>query len=81
YKVQLIAVKKYDGGTHRRYDGVRNMARIDTEYIIAKKLTRVLLADYFTLSEARTALEAVQLNGFGGAFIIRYEDGERIGRI
>ncbi|MFK7932172.1 MAG: hypothetical protein AB8G22_01600 [Saprospiraceae bacterium] len=81
YKVQLIAVAKYDGGSHRRYNAIRNIARMDTEYIIAKKLTRVLLADYFSLGEAERALREVQNNGFSGAFIIRYEDGERIGRI
>lgn len=80
YKVQLIAVVKHDEG-HRRYNKVRGMGRLDTEYIVAKKLTRVLLAEYFSFGDAQSALQQVRDRGFSGAFIIRYEDGERIGRI
>lgn len=80
YKVQIIAVASYDEN-HRRYNPVRGLGRLDTEYIVAKKLTRVLLADYFSFDEAKQTLRQAQRNGFSGAYIIKYEDGERMGRV
>ena len=80
YKIQLIAVKTFDEN-QSRYAKVREMGRLDTEFIVAKKLTRVLLADYGSLEEAREALEEVHDSGFGSAYIIQYEDGERYGRV
>lgn len=80
YKVQIIAVAKQDD-SHRRYNGVRDLGRMDTEYIIKKRLTRVLLADFFSLEEAKTARAKARNNGFSGAYIIKYQDGERMGRI
>ena len=80
YKVQIIAVAKYNEN-HKRYNPVRDLGRLDTEYIVKKKLTRVLLADYFSYDEAERILRQAQQNGFSGAYIIKYEDGERMGRV
>ena len=80
YKVQLIAVVNYDP-EHARYNPVRNLGRMDTEFIPKMKLTRVLLADYFDLKEAESVLEKViKHRAFITAYIVRYEDGVRIGR-
>lgn len=80
YKVQLIAVKTFDEN-QSRYSKVKKMGRLDTEFIVTKKLTRVLLADYGSLEEAKEALEEVHQSGFPRAYIIQYEDGERYGRV
>mgnify|MGYP002624259533 CR=1 FL=1 len=80
YKIQLIAVKTFNED-HDRYKAVKKMGRLDTEFIVEKKLTRVLLADYGTLEEAKDALADVKNSGFSGAYIIQYKDGERYGRV
>ena len=81
YKIQLIAVKEFDAN-HVRYRPVENMGRLDTEYIIEKKLTRVLLAEYHSFDEAQADLRKVRQNkNFERAYIIKYIDGERIGRV
>jgi hypothetical protein len=81
YKIQLIAVRSFDAN-HSRYRPVENMGRLDTEYIIEKKLTRVLLAEYHSFSEAKSDLKKVrQKSNFERAYIIKYVDGERIGRV
>ena len=80
YKIQLIAVVRYSED-HARYQPVKEMGRLDTEYIIERKLYRVLLADYGSLQEAREALSIVKTKGFEGAYIVEYENGQRIGRI
>lgn len=80
YKVQLIAVAHYDP-EHQRFDPVRKLGRLDSEYIPKMKLTRVLLADYFSLAEAERILSQVnRYRVFQGAYIVRYEEGERLGR-
>ena len=80
YKVQIIAVVKYDPN-QSRYNPVRNLGRLDTEYIPNTKLTRVLLADYFSLKEAERVLEkVVKHRSLESAYIVRYEDGKRMGR-
>ncbi len=81
YKIQLIAVKSFDAN-HSRYRPVENMGRLDTEYIVEKGLTRVLLAEYHSFSEAKNDLKKVRGNrNFERAYIIKYIDGERIGRV
>jgi hypothetical protein len=81
YKIQLIAVVKFDIN-HSRYRPVETMGRLDTEYITKKKLTRVLLADYDTYEDAKEDLRKVKrYKNFERAFVVKYVDGERIGRI
>jgi cell division septation protein DedD len=80
FKVQLIAVVTYNPD-HARYRPVKDLGRIDTEYIIDRELYRVLLADFDSLSDANATLELVKERGFEGAYIVEYRDGERIGRV
>ncbi|RMD75384.1 MAG: hypothetical protein D6818_01785, partial [Bacteroidetes bacterium] len=81
YKIQLIAVKHYNPD-HPRYEPVKEWGELETEYIIEKKLTRVLLARFFSLEEAQAVLEEVRkVAPFQRAFIVEYEDGERVRRV
>jgi len=81
YKVQLIAVKTFDPD-HSRYNPVENMGRLDTEYIVDRDLTRVLLAEYHSFDEAKAEMRRVRkYKNFERAFIVKYRDGERIGRV
>lgn len=80
YKIQIIAVSNQDS-SHTRYDKVRDLARMDTEYIIEKGLTRVLLADFFSYSEAKEVLLDVKRKGFERAYLVKYSSGERVGRV
>ncbi len=81
YKVQLIAVTRHDPSASR-YNAVRGMGRMDTELIEAKGVTRVLLADYFSYDDAKKTLNKVrQKQAFARAFLVKYKDGERVGRV
>lgn len=81
YKIQLIAVTRHDPSSSR-YNSVRGMARMDTELIEAKNITRVLLADYFSYNDASRALGKVrEKRGFERAYIVKYRDGARVGRV
>lgn len=78
YKVQIIALANFSRND-KRYDTIRNLGRIDYEFISDKGLTRVLLGDYFNKAEAQDIVNATNQNGYKGAFIVKYRDGERLG--
>ncbi len=80
YRIQLVAVKKYDSEA-ASYTPVKETGQLQTEFIVDKKLTRVLIGDYFTKEEVMTALDRVKQQGFEKAFIVQYEDGERFGQV
>ena len=79
YKIQILATKEFSI-EEPRYRSVRDLGRMDTEYIIGKGLSRVLLADFFVYEDAERLLPQVQQNKeFKTAYIVKYQDGERIG--
>ena len=80
YKVQIIATKKYEE-TAPRFDGVRQVGKLQTEFLIDRGLYRVLLASYFSEQEALDAQASAQSAGFDSAFVVKYEDGLRYGRV
>ena len=81
YKVQIITVE-YHNPDNRRYDGIKNLGlKLNTEYIQDKGWTRVLLGTFRTESEAKSVLENARSVGFKRAYIVRYLDGQRNGRL
>ncbi len=78
YKVQIIALANFNRND-KRYDSVRKLGRIDYEFISDKGLTRVLLGDFRSKAEAQDILNTASQNGYSGAFIVKYKNGERIG--
>jgi hypothetical protein len=80
FKVQIIALEKYKPGS-RAYDKVKSLAEsLETEFIAAQGLTRVMLANFFTAEAAYKVMEQVKKKGFPDAFVVRYEDGTRWGK-
>ncbi len=80
YKIQLHAIEKYKPESSR-YRPAKELGRLDTEYIVEKGLTRILLSDFFSEREAREMLSRVKTRGFERAYIVRYVDGIRQRRI
>jgi hypothetical protein len=78
YKVQLAAV-----GTFRadRFSNVESLGRIDTELIISRNLTRVLIADFFTIEQAERVVQQAKEQGYSSAYVVEYIDGERYGKV
>ena len=78
YKVQLIAVRKYDDA-HVRYRSARNYGSIQTEYLPEKNLTRVLLGTFYTKEEAESIRRSMkEQKDFKTAVVVKYENGVRI---
>lgn len=80
YKIQLAALKNYDP-QNALFRKVENLgSRLDTETLVNKSLTRVLLADFFSRDQAFAVLRDVIALGFDSAFVVKYEDGIRHGK-
>lgn len=78
FKVQLAAVSNYQ---KERFSGVRDIGVLQTEFILARDLYRVLLGDYATSQEANQALAKAQAAGYSSAYIVEYINGERYGKV
>jgi hypothetical protein len=77
YKVQISTVETYNS-QDPQFNTVKSMGRFDIEKIPAKRWTRILLADYFSLAEARKITEKARSLGFPESFIVRYKNGKRL---
>lgn len=77
YKVQLTVVTNYNQN-QSQFREVKNMARLDTEYLPEKNWIRVLMADYFAVEEAHIAMIKAQKLGFFDAFLVKYRNGKRV---
>lgn len=79
YKIQLVAVKNYKKEKFKR---VERLGKVQLESATSRDgeaLTRVLLTPFTSLKEAKRALAKVNARGFKRAYIVRYEDGTRMG--
>jgi hypothetical protein len=62
-----------------KYRKVSQFGAIYTEFIIEKKWFRILIGSFLSLSEAQTMRAACIGKGFAKAFIVKYQDGIRVG--
>lgn len=80
YKVQLIAVKNFNPGSSS-YASLQGLGTLNSEFLVERSLHRVLLGSYASLEEAQIAMEQARANGFNRAFMVEYQDGERVKRV
>jgi hypothetical protein len=77
YRVQVGALRRYDAS---KYPGLDQYGNVHTETLVGRNLTRVLVGDFFSTSEAQSALSQVR-GAFPDAYIVQYDDGVRYGRV
>lgn len=80
YKIQISAVQNFDPNAGQ-YQAISAFGDITTEDISSSSLQRVMVGPYTSDNSARQALSEIQRNGFPAAFVVRYDDGVRYGRI
>jgi WD40-like Beta Propeller Repeat len=80
YKIQLAALKAFSPND-KRYTAMSEFGNLQTETILSKQMTRVLVATFYTKDDAKRALAGVKRKGFSLAFIVKYTNGERYGRV
>jgi hypothetical protein len=77
YRIQVGALRRYDAS---KYPGLDQFGSVQTETLVGRNLTRVLVGDFFSTSEAQSALSRVR-TAFPEAYIVQYDDGVRYGRV
>lgn len=80
YKIQLAASAKYNPAEYR-YSKLSSLGSMQTEFIPSRNLTRILLADFVSVADVKKALAEVKKAGFTAAYIVKYENGVRYGKI
>jgi len=78
YRIQIEARRIVDE-QHRRYDRVRGLGILTTDYIDAKDLHRVLIGDYADYRSAQQALAKVRKLGWSGAFVAAFNGSSYAG--
>jgi tetratricopeptide (TPR) repeat protein len=77
FKVQ-ISTAGFFNETDPMFDTIRDLGNFQTEQIIDKGWTRILLAEYFSLSEARNIMDQARSKGYPEAFVVKYRNGKRL---
>lgn len=80
YRVQVCAVKVYNVDK-AYFQPLKEIGQIDTEYLTEEGLTRVLVGTFFSEQEAKDALQSVRSQVERKAYIVKYIDGKRYGRV
>lgn len=78
FKVQVSATGKY---IPSKYKVLESFGDLENEYLINAKMTRVIVGTYFDEAKAFSVMEALRKKGFPGAFVVKYNNGLRYGRI
>ena len=76
YKIQLEATDKVQ---MEKYNKLFNLGNVHTEYLIERKLFRMLIGPFSSVTEAKSIKASSIKSGFLKAFIVKYEDGIRVG--
>ncbi len=77
YKVQIstaAAFHEFDP----IFDNIRTMGDFQTERIVEKGWTRILLSEYYSLNRARQIMDEARIKGFPEAFVVKYRNGKRL---
>jgi len=77
YRIQLAAVRNYDPN---QFSGVNSLGSVKLESA-GTGVNRVMMGNYGTLGEAQAVLNAVKSQGFPTAYILRYSNGVRGGKV
>lgn len=80
YKIQVAAVRNFSP-SDPKYQSLTALGSLETEALPDRNLNRVLVANFFTPAEARTALQRARAMGFESAYVVQYDNGVRGRRV
>lgn len=81
YRIQLAAVSRYKAEKFANTDDVGTLATETTIMDDGNEVTRVMLMPFSNFELAKSALRKLRAKGYDRAFIIRYENDQRMGRM
>ena len=84
FRIQLAAVSTYKAYKFEKALSALNGTQIKLETATSregKEVTRVMVTEFSSFSQAKSALRKVRLEGYERAFIIKYQNNRRAGRM
>lgn len=81
YRIQLAAVSSYKSS---KFENAESEGQLVTESATSrdgKDVTRVMVMEFHNFEEAKAALRRLREKGYERAFIIRYQNDNRVGRM
>ena len=80
YRIQISAERQFNPEAGR-YESVRSLGNLSSEPVPGRSIRRITVGYYLEEAAAKEALETVQRRGFSDAFLVRYDNGVRYGRV
>ena len=80
FKIQVSATARYNL-SQPKFKALEAHGTLETEYLTTAKITRIMIGVFFDAGEAFAALNKVKAMGFPQAFVVKYTDGLRYGKI
>ena len=77
FKIQVSTAETFNEDDPM-FDTIRNLGYFQTERIVDKGWTRILLSEYFSLSEARNIMDQARSSGYPESFVVKYRNGKRL---
>lgn len=79
FRIQVAALRKFDTN-NSRFANLGSYGPLYTEELSDRNLTRVLVGDFFSNTDAQDTLRDIR-GQFPEAYIVKYDDGVRYGRV
>lgn len=77
FKLQISTAERFNENDPM-FDSVRSLGTFQTERIEEKGWTRILLSEFYTLKDAKVAMEEARINGYPESFVVKYRNGRRL---
>ncbi|MEO0041236.1 MAG: hypothetical protein RL329_684 [Bacteroidota bacterium] len=79
YRVQLATTKNLDASYRRRLERVESYGHFDIEWA-ANEEKKLMIGEFESLAKANQACKVIQTKSFKTAFVVKYENGKRVGK-
>lgn len=80
FRIQISAQRNFDP-TAGKYEAVRYLGNLTGAPIAGRDLQRITIGYFTDPAAAKSALKEVQRKGFPSAFVVKFENGKRIGQV
>lgn len=80
YRIQISAQRTFVA-TDGKYEGIRYLGNLAGTPIEGRNLQRITIGYFTDAAAAKQALGEVQRKGFTSAFVVKFEQGKRVGQV
>lgn len=80
YRIQISAASTFNPAAGK-YEAVRSIGELAATPIAGRNLQRITVGYFTDTAAAKAALAEVSTKGFPEAFVVKFENGKRVGRV